>query len=163
MRDDNVSLMTTNTIRVQQAGRTCFLLECLYKIARSEEKKARRLFNNDFASNSLSPAVTKDTATMMSSITDSDGYTTMSHHGGSPTASPLKLHPQNHSPLCQGFQSGTRKNPFDNKFLKTFPPMFVNDPANKNAPPDRTAFNVVVAAVTKKPPPRVCRNEDEAW
>jgi hypothetical protein len=146
--------MTTATIRVQQAGGTHFLLEHLYKIARSEKKEARRLFNNDFASDSLSPATTMDTATMMSSIMDSNGYTTMSRHGGSPTASPpLKLCPQSRSPLHQGFGSGTRRNPFDDKFLKTFPPMFVNDPANKNAPADRTAFNVVVAAVTKKPSP----------
>jgi hypothetical protein len=145
--------MTTATICVQQAGGTRFLLERLYKITRSEEKEARRLFNNDFSSNSLSPTATKDTATMMSSIMDSNGYTTVSHHGGSPTASPLKLHPQRRSPLCQGFESGTRRNPFNNKFLKTFPPMFVNDPANKNAPANRTASNVVVVTVTKKHSP----------
>jgi hypothetical protein len=35
--------------------------------------------------------------------------------------------------------------------------MFVNDPANKNAPADRTASNVVVIAVTKKPSPGLAR------
>jgi hypothetical protein len=99
LRADNVALMTAAAIRVQQAGGTRFLLERLYEITHYEGKEARRLFNNDFASNSLSPAAKEDTATMMSSIMDSDGYTTVSHHGGSPTASPLKLRPQSRSPL----------------------------------------------------------------
>jgi hypothetical protein len=41
LRKHNVSLMLSATIRVQKAGGTCFSLKTLYKIARSEEKKAR--------------------------------------------------------------------------------------------------------------------------
>jgi hypothetical protein len=47
-----------------------------------------RLFDNNVASDSAAP---KDSAMMMNSITDFDGYTTVSHRSGSPTASPLKL------------------------------------------------------------------------
>ncbi len=124
-------------------GGTRISLEHLYKIARLKKKKARRLFDNNVASKSAAP---KDSATMMSSIMDSDGYTTVSHRGGSPTASPPKLQSQSRSPLCQRFKSGTRRNPFVDKFLGTFHPMFANGSTNKNAP-----IGTELALLTKFP------------
>jgi hypothetical protein len=66
---------------------------------------------------------------MMSSIKDSDGYTTVSHRGGSIMSSP-KLHSQTRSTLCTN-SDGIRRNPFDDKFVTTFLPTFSNSPANK--------------------------------
>ncbi len=43
LRADNVALMTSTIIRVQQASGSWFLLERLYEIARAEEKVARKL------------------------------------------------------------------------------------------------------------------------
>jgi hypothetical protein len=71
--------MTAATIRVQQAGGTRFSLKRLYKIARSEEKEARRAFNKAAPAPESLATVSKDSAMVMSSITDSDGYTTVSH------------------------------------------------------------------------------------
>ncbi len=74
-----------------------FSLKYLYKLARSKEKEVKRLFDKDLASDTMTIA-TKDTmVTVISSIMDSDGYTTMSHCGGSPTSSPIPL-PQCLSP-----------------------------------------------------------------
>ncbi len=67
LRADNVALMTSATIWVQQAGGSHFLLERLYKIARAEEKVARQLF----AKEALMTTAT-DTAMAMSSIMDAD-------------------------------------------------------------------------------------------
>ncbi len=39
LRADNIALMTSATIQVQQAGGSCFLFECLYEIACAEEKE----------------------------------------------------------------------------------------------------------------------------
>jgi hypothetical protein len=80
----------------------------------------------------------------MSSVTDSDGYTTVSHRGGPITSSP-KLHPQSRSPLHSGNGDGTRGNPFDGTFLTTFLPNSSDGPAN------RTALPEVVAAILKEP------------
>jgi hypothetical protein len=119
--------MTTATTRVQHAGGTRFSLETLYDLARSEKKEARRLVDKEFAHNSAL-ANAKDAATMMSSITDSDGYTTKSCHGGSPTTSPPRprLQPKG--------KEGNRKNPFDDRFLTTFLPSFTNGPAKMHVP-----------------------------
>jgi hypothetical protein len=83
---------------------------------------------------------------VMSSSTDSDGYTIMSHHGGSST-SPPKICPQRRSPLRSSENNGTRKNPFNDKFLTTFPTMFLDGSA------DRTAPDEVVAVIPKKSTP----------
>ncbi len=105
LRADNIALMTAATTRVQHAGGTRFSLKTLYDHARSEEKEARRLVDKEFAHNSTL-ANAKDAATMMSSITDSDGYTTISRRGRSPTTSPPRPHPQPEG------KEGNRKNPF---------------------------------------------------
>jgi hypothetical protein len=89
LRADSVALMTSATIKVQQAGGTRFTLETLYEIARSEEKQARCHAENELANDSTSIDA-KEMATIMSSITDSDGYTTVNRHGRSPNASPPK-------------------------------------------------------------------------
>ncbi len=70
--------MTAAMTHVQYAGGTCFSLKMLYDLACSEEKEARRLVDKEFAHDSAL-ANTKDAATMMSSITDSDSYTTLSY------------------------------------------------------------------------------------
>jgi hypothetical protein len=64
LRADNIALMTSATIHVQQAGSSRFLLECLYKIARAKEKVVRQLF----AKEALMTAAAV-TATAMISIT----------------------------------------------------------------------------------------------
>jgi hypothetical protein len=61
-----------------------------------------------------------ETATAMSSITDPDGFTTVSWRGVSST-SPPKQRPQSHSPPHPS-DGINRANPFDNKFLTSFPP-----------------------------------------
>jgi hypothetical protein len=90
LRADIVAQMMTATICVQQAGAMHFFLECLYKIARSEEKEAALLFDKESTPTTLTIA-TKDTTTIMSTFTDSDGYSTVSRCGWSIT-SPPKLH-----------------------------------------------------------------------
>ncbi len=119
--------MTTARTHIQHAGGTHFSLKTLYDLARSEEKEARHLVDKEFAQDSAF-ANAKDATTMMSSITDSDGYTTVSRHGGSPTTSPLRprLQPEG--------KEGNRKNPFDNRFLTTFLPFFANSPAKMHVP-----------------------------
>jgi hypothetical protein len=138
--------MTAATIQVQQAGGTRFSLERLYKIACSEEKEARCTFNKAAPAPESLATISKDSATVMSSITDSDGYTTVSHRGGYST-SPPKIRPQRCSPLRSSENNGTRKNPFNAKFLMTFPTMFLDVPANRKAP------NEVVAVIPKKSTP----------
>jgi hypothetical protein len=146
LRANNVALMTAATIRVQQAGGTRFSLKCLYEIARSEEKEAWRMFNKAAPAPESLATVLKDSATVMSSITDSDGYTTMSHCSGSST-SPPKICPQRRSPLRSSENDGTRKNPFNDKFLTMFPTMFLDSSANRTAPDE------VVTIISKKSTP----------
>ncbi len=62
-----------------------FSLECLYKLACSEAKEARHLFDKDLASKTMTIATKHTIVTVMSSIMDFDGYTTMSRCGRSPT------------------------------------------------------------------------------
>jgi hypothetical protein len=95
----DVALLTAATIQVQQARGMRFSLERLYKIARSEEKEARRIFKKAPAPGSLA-TTPKDTTMVMSPVTDSDGYTTVSHRGGSSTSSP-KLAPKAAPPSIQ--------------------------------------------------------------
>jgi hypothetical protein len=100
-----------------------------------EEKEARRLVDKEFAHDSAL-ADAKDAATLMRSITDSDGYTTVSCRGGFPTTSPPRPCPQPEG------KEGNRKNPFDDRFLTTFLPSFANSPTmmqvSVDAVPDRT-------------------------
>jgi hypothetical protein len=98
-----------------------------YDLARSEKKEARSLVDKEFAHDSTL-ANAKDAATMMSSITDSNGYTTISRCGGSPTTSPPRprLQPEG--------KEGNKKNPFDNRFLTAFLPSFANSPAKMRVP-----------------------------
>jgi hypothetical protein len=134
LRADNIALMTAATTCVQYAGGTRFSLKTLYDLARLEEKEARCPVDKEFAHNSTL-ANAKDAAMMMSSITDSDGYTTVSRHGESPTTSPPRPCPQPEG------KEGNRKNPFDDRFLTTFLPSFANRPTKMqvsvDAVPDR--------------------------
>jgi hypothetical protein len=139
VRADNVALMTSATIKVQQAGGTRFSLKTLYKIARLEEKEARLYTDKVLAHNSTSTNA-KEMATMMSSITDSDGYTTVTRCGRSPISSPPK--PQ----LQSGSKMGNRKNLFGNSFLNTFLPTFAAGPARTHAPVD-----AVPTAIAQQP------------
>jgi hypothetical protein len=139
VRADNVTLTTSATINVQQAGGTRFSLKTLYKIARLEEKEARLYTNKVLAHDSTSTNA-KETARMMSSITDSDGYTTVTHHGRSPTSSPPKPR------LQSGSKMGNRKNLFDDSFLNTFLLTFATGPAKTHAPMD-----AVPAAIAQQP------------
>jgi hypothetical protein len=117
-----------------------FSLEHMYKLARSEDKEVRCLFDKDLASDTVANA-TKDTlVTVMSSIMDLDGYTTVSHFSGSPTLSPIPR-PQCRSPLCPGNKDGMRRNPFNNKFLTIFLPTFLHGLDDKNAPTDAVPAN----------------------
>jgi hypothetical protein len=84
LRKHNVSLMLLASIHVQKAGETCLLLETLYKIACLEEKEAHCLFAKK---DSVTFAAT-NTAMAMSSITDPDGFATVSQRGVSSTSPP---------------------------------------------------------------------------
>ena len=139
--------MTSATIQVQQAGGMHFSLKRLYKIVRLEEKEARRVFNKALAPGSLA-TIPNDTATIMSSVTDSDGYNTVSHRGKSITSSP-ELRPQSRSPLHSSNGDGTKRNPCDDTFLMTFLPTSLYGPADRRTPPE------VVAAILKKPTPGI--------
>ena len=116
--------MTNATILVLHAGGTWFSLEALYDLARAEEKEAKCQVDYEVAHN-LAIADAKSTATMMSSITDSDGYTSVNRRSSSPTISPPRPHSQSVG------KENTRKNPFDDRFLNTFLPTFTNSPTVK--------------------------------
>jgi hypothetical protein len=111
LRIGNIALMSSATIGVQQAGGIRFLLERLYRIARSEEKEACQLFTKE----ALMTATT-DTATAMSSIMDTDGFTTVSCCGGGSSSSPPKQRPQSCS-LPRPSGDIKQINPFNDKFL----------------------------------------------
>jgi hypothetical protein len=98
LRADNIAWMTSATICVQQARGMCFSLEPLCKIARSEEKEVRLLSNKETAHATL-PIAAPNTTMMMSSTKDSNGYTTVGHHGGIITSFP-KLRSLSPSPPC---------------------------------------------------------------
>ncbi len=116
--------MTKATILVLHAGGTHFSLKTLYNLALAEEKDAKRQVDYKVA-HDLAIADAKSTATMMSSITDSDGYTSVNRCSSFPTISPPRPHSQSVG------KENTRKNPFDNRFLNTFFPTFTNSPTVK--------------------------------
>jgi hypothetical protein len=123
LRADNVALMTSATIRVQQAGGTCFSLECLYNIARAEEKVARQIF----AKEALITAAA-DTETTMSSIMDADKFTTVSHRSVGSSSSPPQVEAPKllSPPPCDDIK---RISPFDGSFLTSFSPLGGRAPA----------------------------------
>jgi hypothetical protein len=69
-----------------------------------------------------------DTARAMSSITDADEFTTVSCHGGGSSLSPSKQRPQSCSPPHPG-NNIKWINPFNDKFLTSFPPLGGHAPA----------------------------------
>ena len=71
LRADNVALMTSATIRVQQAGGMHITLKRLYKIARQEERAARQLHGKALATTLVKLSKSKTT---MSLITDAEGF-----------------------------------------------------------------------------------------
>jgi len=114
LRKLNFSLMMEATAGVRAAGGTGFLLETLFKVARLEEKEARRIFSMD----GLVATAETDTPTIFSSITDAEGFTVVSRCGGT-SSSPPKQRLQSHSPPhLRG--EGVRVNHFDEKFLNSF-------------------------------------------
>jgi hypothetical protein len=133
LRARSIARMTSATIHVQQAGGMHFSLERLYKIAYSEEKEARLLFNKETAHPTLTIAAPNPT-TMMSSAKDSSWYTTVGRCGGIITSSP-KLHSLSPSPPCTN-GNGMRRNPFNEMFLATFLPAFLNGSSGRCAPTD---------------------------
>jgi hypothetical protein len=72
LRADNVALMTSATIRIQQAGGTRISLERMYEIARQEESSARQNHERTLAKALVE---TNESTTTMSAITDAEGYT----------------------------------------------------------------------------------------
>ncbi len=124
LRADNISLMTKATILVLHAEGMWFSLETLYNLARVEEKEEKCQVDYEVA-HDLAIANAKSIPTMMSLITDSDGYTSVNRRSSSPTIPPPRPHSQSVG------KENTRKNPFDNRFLNTFLPTFTNSPTVK--------------------------------
>jgi hypothetical protein len=81
LRANNVALMTSATIRVQQAGRTRITLERLYKIERQEERAARQLHGKALATTLVGLS---NSQTTMSLITDAEGFSIINHQSSSP-------------------------------------------------------------------------------
>ncbi len=67
-------------------------------------------------------ATATDTVTAMSSIMDTDKFTTVTHHSGGSPLSPPKQRPQSRSPLHPG-NNIKWINPFDDKFSTSFSPL----------------------------------------
>jgi hypothetical protein len=84
IRADNVALMASATIRVQQAGGTRIALERLYEIARQEERAVLQLLEK-------APSIThtdlSGSKTTMSLVTDSEGFFTVNRRNSSPLLS----------------------------------------------------------------------------
>ncbi len=119
---DNIALMTSATIQVQQAGGTRFSLECLYNIAWAEEKVACQLFAKEALMTDAAMAMA------MSSITNTDEFSTVSCCGVGSSSSPPKQRPQSFSPPHPG-DDPKRIIPFDNSFVTSFPPLGGRAPA----------------------------------
>jgi hypothetical protein len=82
LRANNVALMTSATICVQQAGGTRITLERLYEIASQEERAARQLHGKALATTLVELSELK---TMMSLITDADGFSIINRRSSSPS------------------------------------------------------------------------------
>ncbi len=82
LRDNNVALMTSATICVQQAGGMRIMLERLYKLARQEERAARQSHEKALAS---SPIKTNESKTTMSTIMDAEGFFIVNCQSSSPS------------------------------------------------------------------------------
>jgi hypothetical protein len=114
LRKGNISHLVGASARVKAAGRTTFSLENLFEIARSEEKEARRRYASAGSTNSEAT----NALTIHSSITDTDGFTTVRARSGK-SSSPPKQRLQSRSPPRPDF--GTeRVNQFDEIFLNSF-------------------------------------------
>jgi hypothetical protein len=87
LRADNVALMTSATICVQQAGGMRIMLERLYEIARQEERAARQLHGKALATTLVELSKSKTT---MSLITDAEGFSIVNRQSSSPL---LKANP----------------------------------------------------------------------
>jgi hypothetical protein len=105
LRANNVALMTSATICVQQAGGTRISLERMYEIARQEESSARQNHERTLAKSLVE---TNESTTTMSTITDAEGYTVINRRSGPPT---LKATPAS-TP-----RDGPRVNLFTEDFL----------------------------------------------
>jgi hypothetical protein len=81
LRAYNVALMTSATIRVQQAGGMRITLERLYEIARQEERAARQLHGKALATTLIELSELKNT---MSTITDAEGFAILNRQSSSP-------------------------------------------------------------------------------
>ena len=106
IRADNVALMTSATIRIQQAGGTRIALERLYEIARQEERMV--LQQHEMALTTSHAALSKIKPTM-SVIKDAEGFSTVNRRSSSP------LLTANHAPTPGG---KVRVNLFTEEFLK---------------------------------------------
>ena len=71
-----------------------------------------------FAMDGLVASVATDAATIYSSVTDAEGFTVVSRHGGK-SSSPPKQRLQSHPPPCL-CDEVVRVNPFDKQFLNSF-------------------------------------------
>jgi hypothetical protein len=71
LRVDNVALMTSATIWVQQAGGTRVSLERLYEIARDKEKAAKQLHDMALATTALGANGLVPT---MNNVTNAEGF-----------------------------------------------------------------------------------------
>jgi hypothetical protein len=81
LRADNVALITSATICIQEAGGRRITLERLYEIARQEERAARQLHGKALATTLVELSKSQ---TMMSTITDAEGFTIVNCQSSSP-------------------------------------------------------------------------------
>ncbi len=87
LRVDNVALMTSATIRVQQAGGTHISLERLYEIARDKEKAAKQLHDMALVTTALKANGLVPT---MSNAKDAEGFKIVDCRSSSPSGSSPK-------------------------------------------------------------------------
>ena len=106
IRADNVALMTSATIRIQQAGGTRIALERLYEIARQEEQTVLQQHEMALATSHAALSKIKPT---MSVIKDAEGFSTINRWSSSP------LLTANHAPPPGG---KVHVNLFTEEFLK---------------------------------------------
>jgi hypothetical protein len=99
---------------IRAAGGTVFSLETLFKGAQSEEKEAWRIFTMD----GLVTSVATDALPLYSSITDAEGFTVVSRHGGE-SSSPPKQRPQCRCPPRPSNEAA-RVNLFNEQCMTSF-------------------------------------------